>query len=438
MAIAYLSNQFPAPTESYVWDEIKELRRNGREVLCCSFRRTAWTSPDLRPLESETLYVFPVTLLEAARAVLALAADFRQIADLLLRCIRGPEPFKKRLRTMGHTWLGACLAGRLRSKQITHIHVHHGYFSAWTGMIAARLLDASFSMTLHGSDLLVRADYIESKLNECLFCVTVSDFNRKHILQHYPQAAPGRILVHRIGVDLEFWRPAPRERTEDEFSIVSAGRLHRVKNQAFLMLACRQLKNRGVRFSCQIAGEGEEREALEGLIEALGLSHEVQLLGTVSARQLRDLYSEADVVALTSHSEGIPVTLMEAMAMGRIVLAPAITGIPELVEHGRTGFLYEPESINDFISKLDTIRIARSSLAQMRYLAARQVERKFNRRSNLEALARDFLRRTSDPQDQNFRAPAYENPLLQQIQLPIQRDRNVSAPNHEADAFSRT
>lgn len=116
------------------------------------------------------------------------------------------------------------------------------------------------------------------------------------------------------------------------------------------MLVCRVLKTRGVQFRCIIAGEGKEREKLAQRICELGLEAEVVLRGHVPREQLRELYAEADVVVLTSHSEGIPVTLMEAMALERVVLAPEITGIPELVTHGQTGFLYQPNSMEDFLA----------------------------------------------------------------------------------------
>ena len=73
----------------------------------------------------------------------------------------------------------------LRHRRIRHIHVHHGYFSSWVGMVGAKLLGASFSMTLHGSDLLVRANFLDIKIQHCKFCITISDFNRDYILKNY-------------------------------------------------------------------------------------------------------------------------------------------------------------------------------------------------------------------------------------------------------------
>ena len=92
------------------------------------------------------------------------------------------------------------------------------------------------------------------------------------------------------------------------------------------------------------------------MIRKGGLEDRVTLLGHLERQQMASLYDRADVVVLTSRSEGLPLVLMEAMARGKIVLAPAITGIPELVVAGKTGFLYDAGSLNGFVTRLLSIR----------------------------------------------------------------------------------
>jgi glycosyltransferase involved in cell wall biosynthesis len=351
------------------------------------------------------------------------------IADLVWRAVCGPEPISRRCRTLAYTWLGAYLAMLLKRERIRHLHVHHGYFAAWVGMVAARLLNASFSMTLHGSDLLMRADYLDTKLKNCRFCITVSEFNRRYITEHYPQIDPQKIFAQRLGVDTSFWRPqAARNRAADRLTILSVGRLHPAKNHGFLLLACKALKMQSVPFRCIIAGEGEEREGLEQLIVAFDLEQEVVLRGHVHRECLPDLYAGADVVVLTSRSEGIPVTLMEAMAMQKVVLAPNITGIPELVTDGKTGFLYQPNSMEDFLVKLQLIRAAGQSLNTMRQAARRHVDLYFNSRVNLAGFTECFLKHAGGLDPSVLELPGketHENSVLQQVQLRVQRDRSL-------------
>ena len=118
-----------------------------------------------------------------------------------------------------------------------------------------------------------------------------------------------------------------------------------------------------------------------------------------------------DAVALTSTSEGIPVSLMEAMAQGRIVIAPTITGVPELVIHGETGFLYQPSSLQDFVSRIEVIaRKPHPDLDAMRQAAREHVRRFFDREQNLQNFVNVLLHRIS-PRNR----VCHENPVLQQI-----------------------
>ncbi len=417
MKIAYLCNSFPEPSESYVAEEIGELRARCVTVLSCSVRRPCVVSFAGADLSAETVYLLPFRVTTCLAALWLCVRRFSRISDLVSRAVRGPEPLLRRLRTLGHTFLGACLAARLRNNCPEHIHVHHGYFASWIGMVAARFLNADFSMTLHGSDLLVRADYLDVKLENCQFCFTVSEFNRRHILDRYPEAA-GKILVQRLGIDPRFWKSFAAGRGSDVFRILSVGRLHGVKNHGFLLLACRALKSAGVHVECLIAGDGEEKPRLQRLIAELQLQDDVRLLGQVARGQLPELYAQADVVVLTSHSEGIPITLMEAMAMERIVLAPNITGIPELVSHGETGFLYQPDSMEDFLTQMQVVRHAGPLLDKMRKAARRQVISNFNGPVNRARFAQTFSNRVqarTAAAGVAVTREGYESPVLQQI-----------------------
>jgi glycosyltransferase involved in cell wall biosynthesis len=270
-------------------------------------------------------------------------------------------------------------------------------------MVAARLLGVGFSLTLHGSDLLLHSAYLDVKLTNCRFCVTISEYNRCYILQHFPTIHPEEIVVSRLGADVaecaEFPRLTTANRTRNSFTLLAVGRLHAVKDYAFLIRACARLCDCGLDFECSIAGEGPERERLELLIRENNLQDRVRLFGHGSQPQLDCLYRGADVVVLTSRSDGIPLVLMEAMARGKIVLAPAITGIPELVIPGKTGFLYAPGAMKDFVARILFLeeqirredRNAVSRMDWIRHGARVQVLHNFCRRKNLTRFGGLFL-----------------------------------------------
>jgi glycosyltransferase involved in cell wall biosynthesis len=410
--VAYIANQFPSPVEPYVADEIRELRGRGVQVIACSARRPqARLDGELQSLANETLYLSPLQLWRTVQAAWLCMREFPLLADLLRRVlIEGLETPSKRVRALLHTGLGAYLALQLKGRGVEHIHAHHGYFVSWVAMVAARLSGASFSVTLHGSDLLLHASYLDVKLKHCKFCFTVSEFNRRHVFEHYC-VPEDKIVVRRMGVAAPAQVDSGNRGNGEQLILLAVGRLHPVKDHAFLVRACRELRQRGVRFICLVAGEGPERGALELLIRDLRLENEVRLLGQISRRELAIYYTMCDLVVLTSRSEGLPLVLMEAMSYGRLVLAPAITGIPELIEDGCTGFLYRPGSLKSFVSKVEFIVWLQPALGVVRRQARQRVLEHFNREKNLATFADLFLDRLGSAAAES----PYENPVLQQI-----------------------
>jgi len=424
--IAYLANQFPVGVEPYVASEIQELGRRGIHVIACSARTPEsgellnWRS------EPEVLCLQDFRLLAALRSVALLLLQRKQLAGLLARIfLQGRESPYRRLKALVHIWLGAYYAVLLKDRGVDHIHAHHGYFGSWIALVAARLLGAGFSLTLHGSDLLIDGAYLDTKLSDCQFCITISDYNRRYILRQFPNIDPTKILVSRLGVD----SPARAESTparhgEPTLTLLAVGRLHAVKDHAFLIRACACLRDCGIDFRCMIAGEGPERKRLESMIQLNRLQNQITLLGHLDRAQIESRYRSTGMVVLTSRSEGIPLVLMEAMARSKIVLAPSITGIPELVIPGKTGFLYEPASLEDFLAKILFIRKLLISerpeavrrLNWIRYAARTQILHNFDRQENLTHFGGQFLQRiTKRDLEVEPRSPPHENLVLQQI-----------------------
>ena len=427
--VAYLANQFPVAVEPYVGEEIQELRRRGVGVIPGTARKPdpAQRGTAGADCELDVLCLQRVRVLTLLRALGFAALRWERIAGLVTRILlQGRESPKRRLKALLHTCLGAYYAMLLRGRGVDHIHVHHGYFGSWIGMVAARLLGVSFSLTLHGSDLLIDGTFLNTKLSNCQFCITISEYNRRYILQHFPAIERRRIIVSRLGIDAPEPAELPRRThsARPTFTLLAVGRLHAVKDHAFLVRACDRLRDHGLEFECLIAGEGLERQRLELLIRDNRLQDRLRLLGYVPRAQLDSLYQRADVVVLTSRSEGIPLVLMEAMVRCRVVLAPAITGVPEIVIPGKTGFLYVPGALESFVEKILFLqeqmqgedRNAVSRLDWIRHAARVQVLRNFNRRKNLARFGNLFLQLIANqeftPQDWS---PPYEDFVLQQI-----------------------
>jgi glycosyltransferase involved in cell wall biosynthesis len=410
--LAYISNVFPSPVEPYVAQEIAELRRRGVAVIPCSARRPPdATNIELKSWSAETNYILPLRSGHSIRAGWLCVRNLPLLTDIVVRALlRGNESPSRRLKAILHTFLGAYLAILLEPSDVDHIQVHHGYFASWIAMVAARLRGITYSVTLHGSDLLLHKAYLDTKLRNCHFCTTVSEFNRDYIIDHYRWIDPHKIFIRRMGVDMT--RTSSPIVTQPSLVMLAVGRLHRVKNHAFLIEACARLKRRGRPFACLIAGEGKERRSLQILIQRLGLEHEVILLGHLSRSRLEAFYENSNLVVLTSRSEGLPLALMEAMARGKTVLAPSISGIPELVMNGQNGFLFREGSIDDFLDQVEKIRTSSPDILRNIGAAAMQtISKSFNRATNQAAFVDLLLQQTVSVTQNN----PHENLVLQQI-----------------------
>ncbi|MGA8762811.1 MAG: hypothetical protein WB562_08105, partial [Candidatus Sulfotelmatobacter sp.] len=175
--VAYLANQFPAAVEPYVGAEIDALRKRRLEVHPGSVRkpRIEVEAPE-QTFDAEIICLQPIRVLIVLKATWLLIRRWKRIAGLVQRVVlRGRESPVRRIKALAHTGMGACYAVALRKRKVDHIHAHHGYFGSWIAMVAARLLGVDFSMTLHGSDLLLHNAYLDTKLKNCSFCVTISE-----------------------------------------------------------------------------------------------------------------------------------------------------------------------------------------------------------------------------------------------------------------------
>jgi len=159
-------------------------------------------------------------------------------------------------------------------------------------------------------------------------------------------------IAHRSGrpfelvpacVDTALFRPADpvAVRPEAPLRIASVGRLDPVKNLSVLVRAVRVLADSGVEVSLVIAGDGPERPRLESLAAELGLSDSVEFLGTVDAEGAAEVFRAGDVAVLTSLWEGLPISMLEAMSSGLVVVAPRLPGIAATIEDGRNGILFD-------------------------------------------------------------------------------------------------
>ncbi len=289
---------------------------------------------------------------------------------------------------------------QMQQQGIKHVHAHFANHPAAAAFIIHRLTGIPYSFTAHGADLQVDQHMLREKVAEAAFVVTISNYNRKFIEDVCGDDARGQVEVIHCGVDTSVFRPAEKRDEAAPFTILCTGTMYEVKGHTYLIEACRLLKERGLDFRCNLVGDGPFRDALMEQVREAGLGGHVYFLGPRTREEIVALLQQADVVSVPSiptasgRREGIPVVLMEAMASGVPVVASNISGIPELVDDGKSGILVpprDPEAIADAIERLWHDPALREALGKE---GRAKVLREFDQHKNAARLACLFTERT--------------------------------------------
>lgn len=251
--------------------------------------------------------------------------------------------FKDFLRA-GYIALEVLEHGRIR-----HLHGHFCHGSTTITMFVSQLTGLPFSFTAHAKDVylpkLNPGDLLQTKIKKAQFVATCTDANRLYMQHLCPEGAPIHTIYHGLNTDL-FMPRKPQDDASKTPLILSVGRFVEKKGFAYLVQACRLLKDRGLEFQCRIIGEAEEHlEVIKQLVKTLQLEDLVHLGEAVTQEELRQIYQECTIFSLpcqitrTGDRDGIPNVLVETMAMGIPVVATPISGIPELIEDRVDGLL---------------------------------------------------------------------------------------------------
>lgn len=336
--VAYVLEAYP----TFIVNEIQELRRQGVAVtLLSAFRPRPPKDAAADALRRESLY-FPDGYRGVAGANLrALAGRPGSYLGLVLLLLSKGESLRLLL-------LGAWLAAACRERGVGHVHGTFGTRTATLACVVARLAGLEFSFTTHAYDVFHDNRSLSWKTRAARFMRTISAFNRDYILATYSGIPPERVVVQHLGVDTQALRPTalPAE-DSDAPLVISVASLIPQKGHLESVRAVARLVRGGRALRLEIVGEGPERAALEAEIAALGVAHAVTLRGQLSHAETLERLRHARLFVLPcldlrgrgQHVDGIPVALMEAMAVGLPVISTPLSGIPELVEDGVSGRL---------------------------------------------------------------------------------------------------
>ena len=343
--IAYLVSEYPAPSHTFIRREIAALRRAGLDMATFSIRpaRGAPASEQDRIDRAETRAVLGLSPFVYLRAVVgAFAANPLRTWATLRLALRHRAPGAKALVwALFHFVEAALLAGLLRRAGATRLHSHFANSGATVGLLAAHLAGLPWSMTLHG---ISETDYpaglmLADKVHRAEFVACASWFMRAQAMRVADHADWPKLHIVRCGVDLSAM-PQPRDASEGPARFVCVGRLSNEKGHRGLIEAFALVGRESPGVRLDLVGDGPLRGELEALVERQGLADRVTLHGALSESETLAQIAAADILVLPSFMEGLPLVIMEAMALAKPVIASGVAGIPELVRDGENGILF--------------------------------------------------------------------------------------------------
>ena len=392
LRVAYLINQYPKVSHSFIRREILALERQGVTVLRFAARGWGDDVPDPvdRVERERTRYLlqqgFGPALIATAR--LAPKVPGRFLAALRLALSMSRRSDRSLFHHLAYFAEACLLVGWLAEQEVSHLHAHFGTNPAEVAMLARALGGPPYSFTVHGPEEFDQpaALGLGEKGRRAAFVVAISSFGRSQLYRWLPQAHWPKVQVVHCGLEPAFHECAPAGGAVACAGalqrLVCVGRLCEQKGQLLLIEALHRVVGCNVAVELVLAGDGEMRGEIEALVERLGLGTRVRITGWIGSAQVREELLAARALVLPSFAEGLPVVIMEAMALRRPVITTFVAGIPELVVDGKTGWLVPAGDVDRLAQAIEACLAARpDELARMgeaghrRVLARHDVDR---------------------------------------------------------------
>jgi glycosyltransferase involved in cell wall biosynthesis len=393
---ACLIAQHPAINHAVILQEVRLLRQHF-DIYTASVRGpdrpSAQLSEEERDEVKRTFYVNPAGA-PAAFAALASTCFSNPIrfAGGLWYAVKLAGSRLKQLPLNLAYFVQAAVVGHwMRRNQLTHLHTH---YSSTVALLVHKTFGFEISITLHGSGEFNDpvGFWIREKVSASAWVRAISQYGRSQVMKSSDVADWSKVHVVSLGIEPPRFTPRPFRANPSPVEILCVGSLAPAKAQHILLGALHNLKQAGAEVRLHLAGDGDDRHSLERETARLGLKDRVIFHGWTLHEKLDALYRQADIFVLPSFAEGVPVVLMEAMAMEIPCVSTWITGIPELICNGVDGLLVAPSDVDglaDAILKLIEDPDLRQRIGQA---GRARVLDKFDLRRNSLAMAEVFRR----------------------------------------------
>ena len=359
LRIGYLVSKYPAVSHTFILREILALRERDVQIEVASINdspnRNDMTQVERNEAE-RTFYVKQAGAFGVLSATIWMIVrrPLGLLRGLRIALVLGGGDLARIPLCLFYYAEAVILSQWLQSRSLDHLHVHFASQAATVALILTHIVPINLSITVHGPDEFfdVPGYYLAEKIAASRFVACISFFAQSQLMKLTPGREWYKFDVARLGVDCDQFSPRPFRASPDCFEILCVGRLVSAKGQRILIEAVAQLIEGGRQIRLRFVGDGPDRKELEGLVGQKDLTSKIRFEGSINQERIQEFYMAADIFALPSFAEGIPVVLMEAMAMEIPCVATSINGIPELIRDGVDGLLVAPSDVQGLSAAL--------------------------------------------------------------------------------------
>jgi len=403
--IAYIAPEIPALSATFVYNEVLGLEGKGFDVVPISVHvpSTLVKEDRVAALASRVHYLYAESILSLLLAnviiLFCTPLNFIKILFTVLGdVLRVGLSNRIGLGLLYRFFVASRVAVILKNNKCFHLHAHFAHVPTDIAMYAALLADIPFSFTSHANDLFERGWLLPQKITRSQFAVTISEFNKEYLCSLGGDGE--KIHVVRCGVNSDTFAARPFNPCTPPYTIGTLGRMVEKKGFDILLRAAMILHENNVEFELLIAGSGPLEDYLKKLSQQLALDRVVYFVGSLPHKDVPPWLKTLDLFVLPCQKDkngdmdGIPVVLMEAMLSGIPVVSTKLSGIPELIGHGKEGILAEPKSPESLASAI--WRLLDDDALQCKCVGSgvEKVEKEFDAESNIKKIIKLFEKGT--------------------------------------------
>ncbi|MBX7172163.1 MAG: glycosyltransferase family 4 protein [Pyrinomonadaceae bacterium] len=408
--LAYLVSRYPAISHTFILREILHLKSKGFDICVASVNEPDRAIENLTEEEKseaqKTYYIKKEGFSGAFRAHFSVFFErpIKYLKGLIYAISLGKTDFRKIVYGLFYFIEAVMLGFWVENRECKHLHVHFATPASTVALIAKKIFDLTFSITVHGPDEFYNVEnyLLAEKIAESQFICCIGSFARSQLMQICSPTEWHKFEITPLGVDPAKFTPRQFNENSEIFEIICVGRLVPVKGQHILLKSVKELIDQKYKVHLRLVGDGPDRQSLENYVQENRLQSYVTFEGAVNQDRIRALYAKADIFVLASFAEGIPVVLMEAMAMEIPCVTTHITGIPELIRNNIDGILVAPSDETELALAIESLINSPKLRLKIGKAGRKRVIEKYNLEPNTNRLGEVFRTRLSQIEAKNY------------------------------------